>query len=99
MYGVGGKILGAIKSMYEESTAYVRIGCKLGRNFKVDVVLRQGCVMFPWLFNMFIDGVVREVNARVLERGAALMSDSGGEWQVNEILYADDIHSLRNRTV
>jgi hypothetical protein len=25
-----------------------------------------------------------------MERGAALMSDSGVEWQVNQILYADD---------
>jgi hypothetical protein len=34
--------------------------------------------------------VVREVNARVMELGAALMSDIGGEWQVNQRLYADD---------
>ena len=32
------------------------------------VGLRQGCVMSPWLFNFYIDGVVREVNARVLGR-------------------------------
>jgi hypothetical protein len=80
MYGVGGKILGVIKNMYEESTVCVRIGRKLGRKFKVDVGLRQGCVMSPWLFNIFIDGMVREVNARVLERGAALISGVGGEW-------------------
>jgi hypothetical protein len=47
--------------------------------------------MSPWLCNIFIDGVVGEVNARVLERGAALMSGSGGEWQLHQILYADDI--------
>jgi hypothetical protein len=41
MYGVGGKILGATKSMYEESMVCVRIGRKLGREFKVDVGLRQ----------------------------------------------------------
>jgi hypothetical protein len=40
----------------------------------------------PWLFNIFIDGVERELNARVTERRAALMSDSGGEWRVNQIL-------------
>ena len=26
-------------------------------------------MMSPWLFNLYIDGVVREVNARVLGRG------------------------------
>jgi hypothetical protein len=33
-YRVGGKILGAIKSMYEESTVCVRIGRKLGGSLK-----------------------------------------------------------------
>jgi hypothetical protein len=47
MYGVGSKILGAKKSMYEESMVYVRIGRRLGRKFRVDVRLRQGCVMSP----------------------------------------------------
>ncbi len=29
--------------------------------FEVNVGLRQGCVMSPWLFNVYMDGVVREV--------------------------------------
>jgi hypothetical protein len=41
--------------------------------------------MCAWLFNIFIDEVVREVNGRVMELGTTLMSDSGGEWQVNQI--------------
>jgi hypothetical protein len=47
MYGVEGKILSAIKSMYEENTVCVKIGCKLVMKFKVDVGLRQGCVVSP----------------------------------------------------
>jgi hypothetical protein len=47
MYGAGGKILSAIKSMYEESMACVRICRKLRKKFKVDVGLRLGCVMSP----------------------------------------------------
>ena len=32
--------------------------------------------MSPWLFNMYVDGVVREVKAGVMERGETLgMSD------------------------
>jgi hypothetical protein len=58
MYGVGGKILSTIKSMYEESKVSIRIGRKRGRKLKVDVGLRQGCVTSPWLFNIFINGVV-----------------------------------------
>ena len=54
MYGVGGKILGAIKSMYEESMVCIRIGRRLGRKFRVDVGLRQGCVMSPWLLSSLL---------------------------------------------
>ena len=39
--------------------------------FPVNVGLRQGCVMSPWLFNVYIDGVVREVNVLGERVGAA----------------------------
>jgi hypothetical protein len=87
MYRVGGKILGAIKSMYEQSMVCGRIGLKLWIKFNVDAGLRQECVMSPWLFSILIDGAVREVDARVMARGAALLSNSGGEWQVNQYAY------------
>ena len=29
--------------------------------FDVKVGLRQGCVMSPWLFNVYMDSIVREV--------------------------------------
>jgi hypothetical protein len=68
MHGVGGKMLGAIESMYEESMVCVRIDRGFWRKFRVDVWLRQGCVMSPGLFNIFVGGVVREVNSRVIEK-------------------------------
>ena len=36
--------------------------------FLVNVGLRQGCVMSTWLFNVYMDGVVREVKAKGLGR-------------------------------
>ena len=52
--------------------------------------LRQGCVMSPWLFNLYIDGVVREVNARVLGRRLKLVDGNDNEWELNQLLFADD---------
>ena len=54
------------------------------------VGLRQGCVMLPWLFNLYIDGVVREVNARALGRGLKLVVGNDNEWELNHLLFADD---------
>ena len=48
------------------------------------VGLRQECVMLPWLFNLYIDGVVREVNARVLGRGLKLVDGNDNGCELNQ---------------
>ncbi len=46
--------------------------------------------MSPWLFIVYIDGVVREVNARILGRGLSLVNSDGKEWNLNQLLFAGD---------
>ena len=58
--------------------------------FLVNIGLRQGCVMSPWLFNVYMYGVVREVNVRVLGKGLELLSANGGRFEINQLLFADD---------
>ncbi len=45
---------------------------ELSESFKVEVGVRQGCVMSPWLFNIFMDGCMREVKCKVVNVGAKL---------------------------
>ena len=45
------------------------MGMDVSEWFSVNVGLRQGCAISPWLFNVYMDGVVRVVNARVLGKG------------------------------
>ena len=58
--------------------------------FPVNVGLRQGCVLSLWLFNVYIDDVVREVNVRVHGKGLELRSANGGRFEINQLLFADD---------
>ena len=90
LYGIGGRLLQAVKSLYVGSKACVRVGSEVSEWFPVRVGLRQGCVMSPWLFNLYIDGVVREVNARVLGRGVKMIGRDDNEWELNQLLFADD---------
>ena len=46
--------------------------------------------MSPWLFNVYVDEVVREVNVRVLGKGLELVSANGGRFEINQLLFADD---------
>ena len=90
IYGVGGCVLRGIQSFYEGSTACVRVGSDMSESFDVTVGLRQGCVMSPWLFNVYMDGVVREVKMRTLGRGLEMRTRNGQEWEVSQLLFADD---------
>lgn len=52
--------------------------------------------MSPWLFNLFMGGVLKEVHAKVLERGTGMqcVEDGAGHggwaWEARQ-LFADDI--------
>ena len=88
--GIGGRLLRGVKSLYVGNKACVTVGNEVSEVFPVRVGLRQGCVMSPWLFNLYIDGVVREVNARVLGRGLKLVDGNDNECELNQLLFADD---------
>ena len=84
IYGLGGRVLEGIKSFYEQGRACVRVGSELSESFEVKMGLRQGCVMSPWLFNVYMDGVVREVYSRVNGMGVKL-SDGEIEWMLESV--------------
>lgn len=45
----------------------------------------------PWLFNMHVDGVVREVNTGVQIEGLTQVDGNGKKWNVNHLLFANDM--------
>ena len=79
-----------MKSLYVGSRACVRVGNEVSEWFPVRVGLRHRCVMSLWLFSLYIDGVVREVNARVPGRGLKVVNGNDSEWELNQLLFADD---------
>ncbi len=94
IYGVGEKLLRAVKSFYEEASACVKIRGETSEHFGIKVGLRQGCVMSPWLFNIYMDGAMREMKGKVGKVGVR-MYDEGRKWVLNSILLADDTAHCR----
>ena len=61
IYAVGGKVLVDINRFVEHNSACVRVSEDVTCCFIVKNGLTQGCGMSLWLFNIYIDGVVRKV--------------------------------------
>ena len=61
MYDVGGKLLSGIKSMYVDSSTCVRVKGGESERCRIDSGVIQGCIMSPWLFNVYMDEMMMEV--------------------------------------
>ena len=61
MFDVSGKLLSGIKNMYFNSLVCLRVkGCE-SECFRIDSGVRQGFIMFTWLFNIYMDTVRKGV--------------------------------------
>ena len=81
--GIGGKIWRVVKNIYREVGSCVRLGNEKTDWFNLEVGLRQGCILSPVLFSIFIDGLAEEVK----KIGGAKYADI----IISLLLFADDI--------
>ena len=84
-YGIKGKLLRAIQALYVGSKACVKVGGLTSQEFEVGRGVRQGCTLSPWLFNLFMDNVMREARGSFVDE----VQLSTGE--VGVLLFADDM--------
>ena len=54
--------------MYADSSACVRVKGNESEWFRIDSWVRQAFIMSPWLFNVYMDGVMKEVKMEVGRR-------------------------------
>ena len=87
--GVTGKMWRVIRNLYKEVKSCVKVGSGRTEWFGLDVGVRQGCVLSPILYSLFINGLAVEIKSKV--RGVAVDG-----WPVSLLLYADDIVLIAN---
>jgi hypothetical protein len=81
---LSGNMLLAIKTLYEDVRCSVSVNQALTDWFNVNSGVKQGCILSPTLFAMFVDDLVQKINPKQL----------GGNCQtcsLSTLLYADDI--------
>ena len=83
--GIDGKVLEIIKTLYLEDTASVKIGGKFSKPFKTNRGVRQGCVLSPLLFILFLSDL-QEILDRSKDN-VKLNTDT----EISCIMWADDI--------
>ena len=65
--GISSKVLFLLKQMYKDISCRIKSKGHLSEEFFYSVGVRQGCVLSPLLFNLFINNIVDFVRKRMLE--------------------------------
>ena len=74
-----------IRSLYANQEANVRTEHGDTESFSIGKCVRQGCVLSPYLFNLYSEYIMRQANLDELDIGVRM----GGR-KINNLRYADD---------
>ena len=83
-FGLSSNFLLAVKALYEDVVCSVNVNNTLTDWFSVNSGIKQGCILSPTLFAMYIDDLVQEVNHKHLGVDCQMCT-------LSALLYADDI--------
>ena len=86
-HNIGEHITQIIKSLYEDAKTKVMTGEHFSDWFKSSVGVRQGCILSPTLFNLFLERIMTEA----IEDLDAEAGISCGGVRVTNLRFADDI--------
>ena len=88
---MGHKLIHTIKVLCTRATSAVLLQGAVGEWLRTSVGVRQGCLLSPTLFNIFLERIMT----------AALRDHSGtvsiGGWTITSLMFADDIDGLAGK--
>ena len=87
-YNVSTNLIQVIKNLYNKATSAVLFNGSIGDWFRTTVGVRQGCLLSPTLFNIFLEKIVTDA----LEDHEGTVSIKGRT--ITNLCFADDIDGL-----
>ena len=90
-YNIGANLITIIKSLYEKATSAVLYNGNTGDWFRTTVGVRQGCLLSPTLFNIFLEKIMTDE----LENHEGTVKIGGRT--ITNLHFADDIDGLAGK--
>ena len=87
-YNISTNLIQVIKKLYNKATSAVLLNSSIGDLFRTTVGVRQGCLLSPTLFNIFLERIITDA----LEDHEGTVSIGGRT--ITNICFADDIDGL-----
>jgi len=88
LYNINANLIKVIESLYDKATSAVYFNNSIGDWFRTTVGVRQGCLLSPTLFNIFLERIM----ADALEGHCGTVSIGGR--MITNLRFADDIDGL-----
>ena len=87
-YNISTNLIQVIKNLYSKATSAVLFNGSIGDRFRTTVGIRQGCLLSPTLFNIFLERIMPDA----LEDYEGTVNTKGST--ITSLRFADDIGGL-----
>ena len=88
LYNINANLIRSIQNLYNKASSAVYLNNTIGEWFRTTVGVRQGCLLSPTLFNIFLERIMTDA----LENHRGTVSIGGRE--ITNLRFADDIDGL-----
>ena len=90
-YSISANLVCTIEQLYDKATSAVQMYGSIGEWFRTTVRVRQGCLLSPTLFNIFLEWIMSDA----LEEHDGKLRIGGRN--ITNVRFADDIDDLAEK--
>ena len=94
-FGVDGNFFNIIKNIYTNDRVCIKHGEKITDSFGVNLGVKQGCILSPLLFNIFLSDLPRVLESAAQSSGAGAGHPSSLFWADDIVMFSESEEGLR----